>query len=57
MEASKAVSKKESTELVAGRSAEELDALAGSIKSKVKKSDIVLPGLRLMPSPASGSTR
>lgn len=48
MEASKAVSKKESTELVAGRSAEELDALAGSIKSKVKKSDIVLPGLRLI---------
>lgn len=45
----KAVAKQDETSTeVAGRSAEELDALAGSFKSKVKKSDIVMPGLRLI---------
>lgn len=43
-----AVEKKKGQEVVAGHSAEELDALAGSIKSKVKKSDIVLPQIRLV---------
>lgn len=48
MAASKAVEKKQSTEVVAGHSAEELDQLAGAIKSKVKQSDIVLPLIRMV---------
>lgn len=46
--ASKEVSKKQSEEIVAGHSAEELEQLAGAIRNKVKKSDIVLPLLRMV---------
>lgn len=48
MAASKEVTTKGSQEVVAGHTAEELDQLAGAIKSKVKQSDIVLPLLRMV---------
>lgn len=48
MSSSTEVSKKTGDDLVAGHSAEELDQLASAMKAKVKKSDIVLPLIRMV---------